>query len=136
MPWKRLVAVALALGAANMTTDTAFSRGMSGGAHFVGGGLANRGAPFVGGGFATHRFAIRRGFVRPFRRNLAAGGFWPYYDYFPTDAYGNLDTATYPATAGSAPEPTLAPLCHRSEEIVRVPSEGGGTSQIRITRCP
>lgn len=127
MPWKSaVVTAALVLGAANMTTDMAFSRGMSGGAHFV------------GGGFAGHRFAIRRGFVRPFRRNFATSGFWPYYyDYFPTDAFGGIDTTAYPGgTVGFGPEPILAPVCHRSEEIVRVPSEDGGTRQIKITRCP
>jgi len=63
----------------------AFGRGMSGGAHFV------------GGGFAGHKFVFSHGFVRPFRRNFAfrrtfaTGGLWPYYgyDYVPTDAYGD-----------------------------------------------
>jgi hypothetical protein len=125
MQWKGAVVAAAILGAANMTTHMAFGRGMSGGAHFV------------GGGFASHRLATRHVFVRPFRRNFATGGFWPYYyDYFPTDAYGNMDAATYPETPGFAPEPIPAPICHRSEEIVRVPSEGGGTREIKITRCP
>jgi hypothetical protein len=128
MPWKSaVVAAGLMLGAANTTTPAAFGRGMSGGAHFV------------GGGFASHKFAFapRHALTRPFRRNFATGGFWPYYyDYFPTDAYGAADTTTYPGTLGFAPEPILAPVCHRSEEIVRVPSEAGGTREIRITRCP
>lgn len=131
MPWKSaVVAAALALGAANTTTHIAFARGMSGGAHFVAGG-------FAGHGFAGHRFATSHVFVRPFRRNFTTGGFWPfYYDYFPTDAYGDMDTTTYPGTLGFAPESVPAPVCHRSQEIVKVPSESGGTRQIKITRCP
>jgi hypothetical protein len=140
VPWKCVVvAAALVLGATNMTTHAmAFGRGMSGGAHFA------------GSGFAGHRFAIRPGFVRPLRRNFAirkgfafrrtfaTGGLWPYYgyDYFPTDAYGDINGTTYPETVGFVPEPPPAPICHRSEEIVTVPSEGGGTRQIKIIRCP
>jgi hypothetical protein len=133
VPWKTgLIAAALVLGAANLTTHMAFGRGMSGGAHFVGGGLSGR-----------RTFAISHNFVRPFRRNFAfrngTGGFWPYYDYYdyvPTDLYGDMDTATYPQATGFVPEPMPAPVCHRSEEIVKVPSESGGTRQIKIIRCP
>jgi hypothetical protein len=131
LQWKSvLVAAALGLGGANMTAQMAFGRGMSGGAHFV------------GGGFAGHRLAISHGFVRPFRRNFrrrnfATGGWWPYdYNYGPTDAYGYNDTTNYPETGGLAPEPMPVPVCHRSEEIVRVPATGGGTREIKIIRCP
>jgi len=128
-----VVAAALVLGAANMTTHAmAFGRGMSGGAHFV------------GGGFAGHRFATSRGFVRPFRRSFAfrrtfaTGGVWPYYgyDYVPTDAYTDMDGTTYPETVGFVPEPPPAPVCHRSEEIVTILSEAGRTRQIKIISCP
>jgi hypothetical protein len=127
MPWKNgVIAAALVLGAADINTHMAFGRGMSGGAHFAGGGRS----------FARHRFAIRHGFFRPFRRNFA-GGFWPYdYDYVPTDAYGDVDATAYPGTVGFAPEAIPRLVCHRSEELVRVPSEGGGSSQIKIIRCP
>jgi hypothetical protein len=120
-----------------MTAQMAFGRGMSGGAHFV------------GGGFAGHGLAISHGFVRPFRRNFVfrngfairrnfvAGGWWPYYyDYGPTDAYGDMYTTGYPETGGFVPEPMPAPVCHRSDEIVSVPAEGGGTRQVKIIRCP
>jgi hypothetical protein len=136
VPWKSVVvAAALVLGAANMTTHAmAFGRGMSGGAHFVGRGSA-------GHRFAIVRpfrrnFAFRKGFA--FRRTFATGGLWPYYgyDYFPTDAYGDINGTAYPETVGFVPEPPPAPVCHRSEEIVTVPSEGGGTRQIKIIRCP
>lgn len=139
MPWKSVVVVAaLALGAVNMTTHMAFGRGMSGGTRFI------------SGGFAGHGLAISHGFVRPFRRNFAfrtgfafrrtfaIGGLWPYYgyEYIPTDTYGDIDATTYPETVGFVPKPMSAPVCHRSEEIVTVPSEGGGTSKIKIIRCP
>jgi hypothetical protein len=135
MPWRSLaIAAVLALGTANISTDTAFGRGMSGGPHFVGGGFAGHGS------FAGRRFATNHGFVRRFRRNFATGGFWPYwpyyYDYTPTAAYGDMTGAAYPETDGLAPEPLPVPACHRSEEIVRVPSEGGGSREIKITRCP
>jgi hypothetical protein len=130
VPWKSVViAAALVLGGADMTTDAvAFGRGILGGTRFG------------GGGFAGHKLVFTRGFVRPlrrsfaFRRTFATGGLWPYsgYDYVPTDAYAD----TYPETVGFVPEPPHAPACHRSEEIVTVPSEGGGTRQIKIIRCP
>jgi hypothetical protein len=125
--WKSVVvAAALLLGAANMTTHAA--SGMSGAAHFVGGG-----------------FPISRGFVRTFPRNfafrnrfatpgnIATGGWWP-YDYYD---YGSADV-TYTPTylPGFVTGPMPAPVCHRSEEIVRVPAAGGGTRQIKIIRCP
>ena len=97
---------------------------------------------------AGHSGAIGHGFVRPFRRNFGVrngfairrnfttGGWWPYdYDYGPADAYGDMNTAS-PETGGFAPEPMPVPVCHRSEERVRVPAEGGGTREIKIIRCP
>ena len=133
MPWKNVaVAVVLVLGAADMTTRMAFGRGMSGGAHFAGGGFAGHGFA-IGRGFAGHRFAFSHRFVRPFRRS--SGGLWLYYSV-PADAYGGAATATYPGTADFAPEPIPVPICHRSEEIVRVPAEGGGTREIKVTNCP
>ncbi len=138
MPWKNvLIATAVVLGAANVTTHTAFGRGMSGGAHFA------------GGGFSGRTFTISNSFARPLRRNfafrngrtfgstLATGGLWPdYYGYAPTDVYGDTGTMTYPETVGLVPEPMPVPVCHRTEEIVKVPAESGGTSEIKITRCP
>jgi hypothetical protein len=129
MSWRSgIIAATLVLAAANINAHMAFGRGMSG---------ISGGAHFTRGGFARHRFAIRHGLFRPFRRNFA-GGFWPYdYDYVPTGAYGDIDDATaYPGTVGFAPEAIPRLVCHRSEELVRVPSEGGGSSQIKIIRCP
>jgi len=146
MPWKSaMVAAVLVLATADMTARAAFSRGMSGGAHLIGGGFAAHRFAF-GHGFPAHRFAINRVFVRPFRRNFpfrndfAFGGlgWWPWpYDYsVPNNAYGNLNASTYAGPAGFVPEPVPVPVCHRSEETVRVPAEHGGTSQIKITNCP
>lgn len=146
MPWKRVaVAVLLVFGAANMTAGMAFGRGMSGGAH-LGGGFAGHGFA-IGHGFAGHRFAISRGFaghrfairhrffIHPFRKNIGSGGLWLSFPV-PTEQYGGTDAATYPGTAGFAPELIPVPVCHRSEEIVRVPAEAGGTRQIKVTNCP
>jgi hypothetical protein len=142
---RAVLAAALALAAASMTSHVAFGRGMSGGAHFG------------GGGFVGHTPAISHSFVRPFRRNFAfrngfafrrtfvaggllpyydLGGLWPDYDYLATDASDDADTTTYPETTGFMPPPMPAPVCHRSEEMVSVPSEGRGTRQIKIVRCP
>ena len=130
------VGVALVLGTADMTTSAmAFGHGggWGGGGHFV------------RGGFPGRAFAITRGrFVHPFhknfafRRNFAAGALWPYYgyDYVPTDAYADMDSTAYPGMVGFVPQPPPAPACNRSEETVTVPSEGGGTRQIKIIRCP
>jgi hypothetical protein len=104
-------------------------------AHMALGSGIPRGAHSVGGGFAAHRLAVSP-FRRKFgfrRRNFATGGWWPYY-YYDADAYGDMDTTSYPKASG--PEPMPAPVCQRSEEIVRVPAEGGGTRQIKIIRCP
>jgi hypothetical protein len=133
------VGVALVLGTANMTTS-AMAFGHGGGW----GGGGHGGGHFVRGGFPGRGFAIARGrFVHAFRRNFAFrrtfafGGLWPYsgYDYVPTDAFGDMTYAT-PETAGFVPGPPPAPACQRSEEIVTVPSEKGGTRQIKIVRCP
>jgi hypothetical protein len=135
-----LLAAVLVLGAANMTTHVASGRGMSGGAHFVGGGFSGR-AFAISHSFVRpfpRNFAFRNGFA--FRRTFATVGLWPYYyDYYgydPTDAYDDMDTTTYPATVGFAPEPMPVPVCRRSEEVITVPSEGGGTRRIKIIRCP
>jgi hypothetical protein len=55
-------------------------------------------------------FAFRKGFA--FRRTFTTGGLWPYYgyDYFPTDAYGDINGTAYPETVGFVPEPPPAPV--------------------------
>jgi hypothetical protein len=65
------------------------------------------------------------------------GWAWPDYGYgdVPTDAFGDVDTVT-PETLGSVPEPKRASGCNRSVETVTVPSEDGGTRQIKMIRCP
>ena len=146
MPWKSaaVAAAVLVLGAADIVTDTAFARGMAGGAHFIGGGFAAHRFAF-NHGFPAHRFATNRVFIRPFRRNFAfrndfgfggLGGWpwWPYDSSVPNNAYGNLNA--YAGPSGFVPEPVPVPICHRSEHTVKVPAEGGGTSQVKVTNCP
>jgi hypothetical protein len=148
MSHKTVIVLLTAAALTGGLTADAFARGGGGGGGGHGGGFGGGG--HMGGrfgGFAGHRFAISHGFVRPFRRNFAfrrgrrtfaTGGLWPYYgyDYFPTDAYGDINGTTYPETVGFVPEPPPAPVCHRSEETFTVPSEGGGTRQIKIINCP
>jgi hypothetical protein len=63
------------------------------------------------------------------------GWAWPDYGYgdVPIDAFGDIDTVT---PDGLVPEPKRASGCNRSEETVTVPSEDGGTRQIKMIRCP
>jgi hypothetical protein len=134
-----IAAAAGVLVAATMTPHAmAFSHGTwGGGAHFFRGGFPRHSFAISHGGFG-HPFrrglAFRRGFA--FRKGFIPGGLWSYYgyDYVPTDALGDIDATTYatPEAIGVLP----APVCHRSEEMVTVPSEGGGTRQIKIIRCP
>src|SRR6516165_7598074 len=121
-----IAAAAGVLVAATMTPHAmAFNHGTwGGGAHFVRGGF---GQPI------RRRFAFRRGFA--FGKASIPGGLWPYYgfDYVPTDTLGDIDAMTYgtPEAIGALP----APACHRSEEMVTVPSEGGGTRPRKPSRA-
>ena len=70
-----------------------------------------------------NRFRFHKTFVLPY----------PYYDYdygYPTDAFGD-----YPPPIVVSPPPSPS-ACHRSVETFTVPSEGGGSRQIRIINCP
>lgn len=137
VPWKSaVVCVVAVLGAASMTGHAALARGMAGGAHFVGGGFGGHRFT-LGARIPARRFVVSHGFVRGFRRHFVSGGVWPSYDYFaPNSQYGDMDTTTFPGAGDLAPEPRPVPICRRSEEIVRVPAEGGGTRDIKVTNCP
>jgi hypothetical protein len=111
------LAIALGLGTVSMTTV-----GMAFGNHSEGGQSVHA--------FGHHpfhnRFRFHKKFVIPY----------PYYDYgyptdydYPTDAFGD-----YPSPIVIAPP--SSPSCHRSEETFAVPSESGGTRQVRIINCP
>ena len=78
-------------------------------------------------GFGGHAYHHRHG-------NFGAGAWYG----------GYVETAPYVANdAGYAPQqpivylaPALPALaCHHSEETIAVPTEGGGTRDIRVTRC-
>ncbi|HZQ11486.1 MAG TPA: hypothetical protein VFB31_01610 [Pseudolabrys sp.] len=64
---------------------------------------------------------------------------FPYGDYggyIATAPYGDQPAVTYVA----APEPIIVQpprvlSCQRSEQVVTVPAEAGGTRDIRVTRC-
>jgi hypothetical protein len=71
-------------------------------------------------------------------RNLLGGG--PYYGY---GGYGGdvampaetPETAMTYVTPIMVVEPPPALTCHRTEQVVTVPAEEGGTRDIKITRC-
>ena len=124
------VAAALVLGTATMAPNTmATARG--------GGGRGSAGHSF-GGGHRGYSYGggYRRGYGRGlYGRGYGYGLFWyPYYgyDYGPTDTFGDVTSAT-PPPVGFVPEPPRAPII--CKETVTVPSEAGGTRQIRIIRC-
>lgn len=100
------VAAALVLGTATMTPDT------------IAAGRGGRGHGFSGG-YRGHGYGLN---------------WYPYYgyDYGPTDEFSEVTSAT-PSPVWLAPEPARAPIICR--ETVTVPSEDGGTRQIRIIRC-
>jgi hypothetical protein len=70
---------------------------------------------------------------------------WPYYDadygYGPTDAFGVSDVAFGDGNVAfgdgdiATSAPPRASSCHHNVETITVPSEDGGTRQIRIFRC-
>ena len=121
------VAAAVVLGTATMALEAmAAGRGGGGVGHSFSGG--HRGYSYGG--------AYRRGYGRGrYSRGYGYGLYWyPYYgyDYAPTDALGDVTSAT-PPPVWLAPEPPRAPIICR--ETLTVPSEDGGTRQIKIIRC-
>ena len=129
------VAAALVLGTASMTPDT-MAAGRGGGAGGGGGG----GYGFSGG-YRGHGVAMGHGssgHFGGFRGGRFVGGFGfgdgPYYgyDYGPSDAFGD-DTSDTPPPVGFVAEQPHAPII--CKETVTVPSQDGGTRQIRIIRC-
>lgn len=119
------LAVATVIGAALITTPTDARLGVGSHGSFV------RGPVFVGRPAVAHRpFFPGRRFVRPFLgwEPVPYGWGWPDYGYgdIPNDAFGD----------NTVPEPPRTFGCNRSVETVTVPSEDGGTRQIKMIRCP
>jgi hypothetical protein len=114
------LATALGLGTVSMTTvGMAFgNHSGEGGNHF---GYRAFGHPF------HNRFRFHKTLIVPY----------PYYDYYdygyPIDASGDYPPPVAGVVAPPSPPPSA---CHRNEETFTVPSEGGGTRQIRIVNCP
>jgi hypothetical protein len=105
-----------------------------GGGGCGGGGCGGVHVGCSGRGVGCHigRRACRCGGFRGCIGCVGCGG----CDYnYPIDAFGDIDNAT-PETGGFVSAPPPASICHRSEETVTVPSETGGTRQIKIVRCP
>ena len=84
-------------------------------------------------------FGARHAFVgSPLVRRDRAFNAVPYGDF----VGGTLSSASYGESnipplqgPGFPPDPPRVLTCHRSEETMVVPAEGGGEQQIRITRC-
>src|SRR5215510_13189569 len=83
-------------------------------------------------GFANRLFA-NRGL---YRRYPWAGGIIATapYPYFGLDFLG-APMPSAPMLLSAPPEPPRALSCQRSQETVVVPSEDGGTRDIRVVRC-
>jgi hypothetical protein len=90
-----------------------------------------------GGGLGAHSLSshgLRLGHRAPFRRQIpwyggvVANDLYPYYT-----TYGVGDDVIQKFIL--PPEPPRKLTCQRSQQIVTVPSDEGGTRQITITRC-
>lgn len=87
-------------------------------------------------------FGVRHSFVgSPFKQRHRAFNAVPYGGYggyvagtFSSASYGD---SNIPPLQGREfpPDPPRVLTCHRSQETMVVPVEGGGEQQIRITRC-
>jgi hypothetical protein len=62
------------------------------------------------------------------------GAFVPYAPYWPYEASNTTGSAP-PVFVFVQPQPPAAIACSRSQEVVTVPSEDGGTRPITVTRC-
>ena len=87
-------------------------------------------------GLGLHPFHFN-GHFRSARHHRAQ---WPLYGYgglyaVPSDTPDGSTTYTMPQTVVFVREMPLALSCQHSQEIKTVPSEDGGTREIRITRC-
>lgn len=117
------VAAALVLGTATMAPDT-IAAGRGGRGYGFSGGHRSHG---YGSGYGAGHGRYGRGYGYGLNWYSYYG-----YDYGPTNAFGEVTSAT-PSPVWLAPEPPRAPVICR--ETVTVPSEDGGTRQIRIIRC-
>jgi hypothetical protein len=93
-------------------------------------------------------FGARHSFVgSPLMQRSRALNAVPYGGYGGFGDYGGFVAGTWPgASYGESnipplhgrefpPDPPRVLTCHRSQETMVVPAEGGGEQQIRITRC-
>jgi len=120
------VTVALMLGAATMTPD-AMAVGRGGGGGHV--GVVHGGHGFgYGGGHRYSRYGRGYGY--------GYGLYWypPYYAYDngASEAVGDITSVT-PVPDEIGAKPPRAPII--CKETVTVPSEDGGTRQIKMIRC-
>jgi hypothetical protein len=91
-------------------------------------------APIEAAWTGLSRAKLHRGHAR----NLLGAG--SYYGYGGYGGYGAMPAETPEAavtyvTPIWVAEPPPALTCHRTEQVVTVPAEEGGTRDIKITRC-
>lgn len=80
------------------------------------------------------RSGPHRGHARHFLGAVPYYGYGGYSGYVAMPAEDPEMAVTYVTPITVAPPPA-ALTCHRSEQVVTVPAEEGGTRDIRITRC-
>jgi hypothetical protein len=52
-----------------------------------------------------------------------------------SDGYNSIEVVPAPQSLGPVVSPTFALSCHRSQEVITVPTENGGSRKVTITRC-
>ena len=92
-------------------------------------------AAVISGGHASGTQFGHGGFVHPLHKRSRNVFPYGYYDYdYPTDTFGDDAATTY--SPPIVPSELSPPPCQRSVEKFTVPSNNGGTKQIKIINCP
>jgi hypothetical protein len=137
----RKIFVATASAALGLFLLASSQTAASAGGGFGFGGHVGHFHGLFGHGFAAahrHGFFARRWRNPWWLGNGAWGqyaGFVPYAPYWPYEANNYAIGPTSTPVVLVQPQPPAALACQRSQEVVTVPSEEGGTRPITVTRC-
>jgi hypothetical protein len=119
----RALALGLAMSMAPLfVTEAGLASAKSGGGHFKGG---------VSHPAAAHASQLHARGHGAFRGWAGFGGFAPSASYFVPAFFGNGLPERYEPPV----EPPHVVSCKRNQQTVTVPSESGGTRDVRVTRC-